>query len=441
MKNFRIFAAILAATALFASCQKDGGDGVKEGDPTYAGVSILLKSEGTTTRVTQAGNNEESAISSVTVYVIDDNSGRMDTKTFTSTDFVADGANTGYRKANAAIPTTVGAKTVYVVANAPTALNNLLTTVPALKNEVLALDETNFITATSGAYDGTAAKLFNVVMSGKSASNVGAQNATAALATPVQVTLTRNVAKIAVKQPATLNVANATVSDLQFGIAAKAKKSYLVSQTNTALNTLPGAPIAANYWTDNFSGRTGLNYVAVNANNTAATAANAWFALEHTPATFVEGNTTKIVIRATFVPKNLITGYASGVLTEVTNNATAADFYVHKATQKAFNAAAYAAAIADATNAATYGADKFSAKYAGGKSYYQVNIKAGQGGAKGVIRNNYYELTISGITGFGDPTEDGGITDPTTIVPDDSNIAVTLKVSDWEFIQWGEVIQ
>ena len=441
MKNFKIFAAAFAATVLFAACQKDGGDVVKDGDPTYAGVSILLKSEGTTTRATLAGSNEESAISSVTVYVIDDNSGRLDTKTFASTDFAADGANTGYKKANAAIPTTVGTKTVYVVANAPTALNNLLSTVPAIKSDVLALDETNFITATSGTYDGTAAKLSNVVMSGKSTSAaLGQQTATAALATPVQVTLTRNVAKIAVKQSATLSVANATVSNLQFGIAAKARKSYLLGQTNTALYTLPGTP-AANYWTDNFSGRTGLSYVAVNANTTAATAANAWFALEHTPATFVEGNTTKIVIKATFVPKNLITGYASGVLTEATNNTAAGDFYVHKASQKAFNATAYAAAIADATNAATYGADKFSAKYAGGTSYYQVNIKAGQGGAKGVIRNNYYELTITGITGFGDPTEDGGITDPTTVVPEDSNIAVTLKVSDWEFIQWGETIQ
>ncbi len=57
-----------------------------------------------------------------------------------------------------------------------------------------------------------------------------------------------------------------------------------------------------------------------------------------------------------------------------------------------------------------------------------------------MIRNNYYELTIGAINGFGDPVEDGG-SEPDTAVPDDANIAFELKVSDWEFHAWVEDLQ
>ena len=443
MKSIKFFAAALAATALMASCAKDGNQSNQEGAPTHAGISISLKSDGAATRATQAGNAAESDITSVTVYVIDNATGRLDTKTFAGTDFATDSGNPGYKKANAAIPTTVGNKTVYVVANAPSALDGMLTSVLAITTNSLALDETNYYTGTS--YDGTHGTLTSVVLSGKSPSTtIGAQDATAALATPVQVDLTRNVAKIVVKDNATPITATKSgdgISNLRFALAAKAKSSYLIGQTNTALyaagNSAPAAGSA--YW-GNFSARTGLSYTDVNPSGTAATAANAWFALEHKPNYFYEGNTTQIVVEAVYTPKNLVTGYASGVLTEVSNNTTAGDFYVHKATGKAWNATAYAAATT--TNGSGYATTDFSDAYTGGKSYYRIPVKEGQGGAKGVVRNHYYEMTISAITGFGSTKEDGD-TGTTSVTPilDESNIAATIKVLDWDFVQWNEILQ
>ena len=443
MKNFKIFTvAALAATTLFAACQKDGGDAVKDGEPAFAGISILLKSEGAATRAPQAGSAKESAIATVDVYIIDNATSVMHTKSLTIGDFEAESG--GFRRVTDAIPTTTGNKTIYVVANAPTAAGSLkskLTSVADIKSNVLPLDETHFYTGNS--YDGTADKLTSVVMTGSGTQNITtAQDQAAALANPVKIALTRNVAKVAVKLPATaLTVKNGALSgNLQFGLAAKAKSSFLMTQSsgNTALYTLPGAPIAANYWTDNFSGRTGLSYVDVNANSTLATAANAWFALEHTPQTFLDGNTTKIVIKGIYVPNAMVQSYTSGTNPQPTSYSTgpAVDYYVNKATQHAWNTAAYGAAIASND----YVAADFSEKYIGGMNYYQVNIKAGQTGAKGVIRNNYYELTIGAINGFGDPVEDGG-SEPDTAVPDDANIAFELKVSDWEFHAWVEDLQ
>ena len=76
----------------------------------------------------------------------------------------------------------------------------------------------------------------------------------------------------------------------------------------------------------------------------------------------------------------------------------------------------------------------------GGKAYYYVPIKhlgkAGELGEYGVVRNHFYKITLSGITGFGTPVynPDKEI-DPTVPTYDNTYLAARVQVLQWRIVK------
>ncbi len=425
----------------FASCAKEQSvKGRKQGAETYAGISIIMKAQdGTRAQTDATGTIAEGVISKIKVFIIDDATSEMQTKEFLFANFETDPANTGYLRASAAILTTAGTKTVYAVANPTVALNALLTSAAAVKSNVLALSEAGYFTP-NGTFDGTPGTLTNLVMSGKSTSAaIDVQSADEALADPFTVDLTRNVAKVSVQLAAAVEQIGGTLSDMEFALAAKAQKSYLIKAANPALYVTPTTdPIPTSYFTDNFSSRTSLAYADVNANGTLINDAAAWFALEHKADVWYEGNSTKIVIKGVYVPTKVVATYAAGGAVTTGTITKGDSFYVKISTQEAWSVAAYEAAV---TTLGELAAADFSEIYDGGVGYYQVNIIDGTTDrVRGVERNNIYELTVTSVTGPGDPTEDGGDDDDDEN-QEESYIAVSVKTIPWTYNTWSQGIQ
>lgn len=445
MKKFKFFAvAIAAMTVAFASCSKEhGADDLLSGDGTYMSISIEVPP---VTRATNDGAPKEQVISDIMVYVV--GSGTMHTASYTlAADFDApDGS--GVRKCNKSIQTTVGEKTVYVVANPTNALKGQLTNGAAVTTNILAGSEVNYI---NGTYDGNQTSLTSLTMTGYATATATKKDADEAKANPVAIELTRNVAKVVVKDAvATVPVTGGTSTGRQFAMIAKAQNAYLGAQTNTAYYQAPADPVPATYFnyystlgrTDN-TGATSLSWVNVNGGGTIVEdSRTAWYALENRPTRMLEGNTTAAIIKATFKPTDgtVVTAYDKDAATEAEKrtmgNYSTGNFYVLKADKSYWTEAAYTTAIGTPDFVAT----DFTAPYVNGVGYYYIDVMNGAR-VKGVTRNSYYQLEINSITGPGSPTElpDGQKPGDETI--EETQISVSIKMLPWDIFITGHDLQ
>lgn len=75
----------------------------------------------------------------------------------------------------------------------------------------------------------------------------------------------------------------------------------------------------------------------------------------------------------------------------------------------------------------------------GGKAYYYVPIKhlgnTGEVAAYGIVRNHFYKITLSGITGFGTPVYDPDkVVDPAVPTYDNTYLAARVQVLQWRVV-------
>ena len=85
------------------------------------------------------------------------------------------------------------------------------------------------------------------------------------------------------------------------------------------------------------------------------------------------------------------------------------------------------------------GADKAEIR-TGGKAYYYVPIKhlgtTGNLGEYGVVRNHFYKINLTGLTGFGTPVYNPNtVIDPTVPSYDNTYLAARIKVLQWRIVK------
>lgn len=433
MKKGNLFAMALAAF-VFASCSSEQDVEKPEvvgGSDTYSAVSISFpQTMGLRIDDPAAANVKESKVTSVGVYIIDDLSGFMHKGLFTSGSFTAAGDK---YTLTTAIKTTTGSKSIYVVLNPNATLQG-------------AIDVQKGGIFGDSPYDGTADDAFvsteDVVMASVVATStvLTVKSASEALAAPQAITVQRNAAKIAVKKKdANVTVIGGSVDNLQFALLAQSKKSYLVQRGGKTYATVVTPAKAVTFLTaDNAyftKVATPSTWININDNTAANNALNGYYALENVNNVNMVGNTTAAIIKARFKPTDntVVVGYAANGTRTLGSIVAGASFYVKKSDNTFWNETAYAAALLNGFTDA-----HFSLKYDAGTSYYRIWVQDASN-QKGVLRNNYYVLSVNKITGPGlpyvpgvDPLDPTNPVDPNLPVEEDTYVSVEVTVLPWD---------
>jgi len=451
MKMNKFFVALLATSFALASCSMEDGASSKKGDgkDTYAGVSIsipvgfLTKAEDPT-----AGISGEKTITTIGVYIVDQNNFRLDYMVLTSAQFtgpVTDANNRSVYTATAAVPTVTGNKKVYVVANPNVAMQTkLASSGSTFMNAIpFGMAETNFLN-TSGT------TLNSMVISGAYTATGGILDMTTVMtaadavqtANLVPITIQRNLSKAVVQQGSSYAVIGGTTT-LTWAPMNNANDAYLLPQSaGTLYSTIPGGAesnASHAYW-NNFSTPVAGDFIPVLAygGSDAKTAAydQSKYMFENMPTTFHQGNTTAVRIKGIFVPANTYTGITAGVPSPATGTITSGqDFYRSKIDGSYWTQAGRDAAITAGYNSHSAVAD--FTYYQGGVGYYTIWVNDGAGN-KGVKRNGYYLMQINEVRGPGIPDP---IVPPLPPVEDDTNLGVVITVLNWDYMKSEQNIQ
>lgn len=197
-----------------------------------------------------------------------------------------------------------------------------------------------------------------------------------------------------------------------------------------------------------------------------------YYCLENTHANYYMGNTTFLKIDAQMIPNNLVTFTSTeGEITVADKEgvvSTPSTFYLITAgkvddnTQKNYCVlasdllSAYdnivpsgsdtenadkIAAVIDALETAGYA---FTAEYTDGKGVYRIPVNdlekadGSYANIEPVFRNDWYDLSITGISLPGDPAGDGF--DPEEPFHPTTNVAVTITVRDWNKVVYDDVV-
>lgn len=226
------------------------------------------------------------------------------------------------------------------------------------------------------------------------------------------------------------NNADGTITTPKFTLKGVATMSYRMAQS--AINEITG-----NAWT-NTSSPTDV-YVKTGAETDLHEKATPVYCLEnlHDAATgYKQGNTTYLTLQTTFTPAKVVD--CADEIKELKENTTTGTFYVVKQGELAGN-------YIMETDLTTYqngddsklpaGVEAISDAYTEGNCYFGP-IWIGQTDTDKknapVVRNTWYNLKITGITLPGDPEEP--TIDPEQPLTPATNVAITLSVMPWNFI-------
>lgn len=236
---------------------------------------------------------------------------------------------------------------------------------------------------------------------------------------------------------ATNNGSDGTITTPKFTLKGGATKSTRMAQN-------PFTDITGNTWT--YTSIETPVYVKQEADaddDNIHRKATPVYCLENINTAYEQSNTTYLNLYTKFVPAKVVdcdSQETVGALTDNPNaaNSTAVSFYVVKTGSLAGNYILKDDLVSyQSTNPGKYpnGVESISAEYVEGTCWFgpiwigQANV-ADQNGP--VVRNTWYNLKITGITLPGDPQEPEP--DPEQPLVPGTNVAITLSVMPWNFI-------
>lgn len=231
------------------------------------------------------------------------------------------------------------------------------------------------------------------------------------------------------------NNAGGTIKTPKFTLKGGATKSYRMAQN-------PFTEITGNTWT--YSSSATDVYVKKGEETDLHEKATPVYCLENLHATgaYKGGNTTYLTLQTTFIPAKVVKCDSQETVGELKDNpnapSTAASFYVVKTGSLAGNYILKSELEAFQGGVDTKfpnGVESISAEYKNGECWFgpiwigQTNESDQEGP---VVRNTWYNLKITGITLPGDPQVP--TPDPEQPLVPGTNVAITLTVMPWNFI-------
>ena len=439
MKKVPFTKMALIAFTIF-SCSEDGvnndNNPVIADEETHSAVSLSFPKttvfKSMKAHDIAAANGIETKVTSVGFYVVDEINNMMHGKVFSDSEFVQDNDDTNKYMLKSTLKTTTGQKRVFVVLNPGSSLQASIDNIRGGIFGEIPLDgvASDYVTAS------------DLVMSSITATpaTLGVMTEQEALDNPIPVIVQRNTAKVAVKEKAASTpVVGGTISDLGFAIVTEAKKSYLIQQGGNTLATVvtPGrnlSPVEAeNAYFTKLS--TPSSWKNVNASSTGNNSLEGYYAMENVNVKNVMGNTTAAIIKGQFTPENssVVVAYSANDNRTLGSITSGESFYIKKSDYTFWSEDAYTDAIdADLTE------NHFSRIYKDGVCYYRVWIQDSEG-KRGVLRNTYYVLNITKISGAGlpyvpgvDPENPDEPENPDQPIEEDTLISVEITVLPWD---------
>lgn len=404
----------------------EGGDsnGAQNEGTTYVGFSLKFNASDTRTTTTEDGTAAEQKINTAYVILADGN-------TISQVVSSVDEESNKY-----VLQTTPGPHDFYVVVN-PTTAPTTSNTVSEYFNTGVAIVAEEFAKTTAGSESFLMASVkketFDIA---DGITEEEALEGTDAATNNFTINVERVAAKVTMTcENATLtnatNNAGGTIATPKFTLKGGATMSYRMAQN-------PFAEITENEWT-NTSLATDVYVKQRSDDNNIHRSADPVYCLENIHTTgYKQGNTTYLTLQTTFTPANVVD--CADEIKDLKENNTAGTFYVVKQGVLAGNylMGADLQSYRNSKNdqsALPAGVEAISDAYTDGNCYFGP-IWIGQEEADDanapVVRNTWYNLKITGITLPGDPEEP--TIDPDQPLTPATNVAITLSVMPWNFI-------
>ena len=436
MKTNYFVIAALAATTLFASCDKDNSNnGLEEnGKATTMKVSINFPTV-PQTRATGDPNatDNEAEVKTVDVFVYYGNSGNFGThKHLDASDFTyagSDGIADKYT-VTTKVPTTTGAKSVFAGINLPSSVVSSLVNQPmnSLYSTVQTLGRSD-LTGTNGFVMFSTESVDRIFVEDE---NDPANNLT--------VKCQRLVAKVTVETSATVDVSGipGLLADLQFAINNFNTKIFMMQgdadeyqDPNWLMSAYVGSdPVAA----ADFSQAVNADYAPVLSRALIANPTIDQYAPRYAAENTSEGKRqkeiTRATVRATFIPRDITSGTTGNFTVNTTQTSTVQTFYavtpsVEEGTSYFFNVTAANAFAAE------FGGSVIT--YNDGYCYWNIFLNKNALNPTynrwDVLRNDFYKCNITRIVAPGYPNPD--VKDPEETPDVDTNISADIEILFW----------
>lgn len=425
MKLNKLFLMAAMGLGLFACSENElegnGPDSAQNEGTTYVGFTIDF-SKTQTRATTESGTDAEQKINTAYVILADGN-------TISQVVSSVDEESNKY-----VLQTTPGPHDFYVVVN-PTTAPTTSNTVSEYFNTGVAIGAEEFAKTTAGSESFLMASVkketFDIA---DGITEEEALEGTDAATNNFTINVERVAAKVTMTcdnptlSSGNNNAAGGEISNTEFNLMGGATMAYRMAQSTIV-------EIPNNDWTYTVSNVA----VATTGDHTAATPA---YCLEnvHAANSYKQKNTTYLTLKTTFKPTNVV-DCADYVKPLKTNTlAAGAPFYVVQTGSLAGN---YLMKIdlenyqklEGNTGKLPAGVESISSEYQNGNCYFGP-IWIGQTDTDKdnapVVRNTWYNLKITGITLPGDP--EVPTIDPEEPLNPDTNVAITLTVMPWNFI-------
>lgn len=434
MKFKTLIAALLAATFGLTSCSSDEdlnpSANRTTGESTYASFSFTVGDAATRAEDPNA-DPVETTVNSVRIYIFSD--GVLENSFTPTLD----------RTATEPVETTTGSKMIYLVAPADITYENGF--IPAIGSTTV----TDFESALTTASVSAIARENAYLMAGGKQHVISKCTKEEAAANPVNVTITRSAAKMQLKISPETEVRasiNATFAEFSFGIAQASKTMYLLGGDNHF--TSRGEKVDGSY--SNFetlpSDYTGFYVDAVD--DFCKDSSKSRYCGENFQQNEpVAGTATFALIRSKVTPSNI---YNGGTLTDGTfyvialnNPGTASWIFLqgndHRQMYFATEAEAEQYISDNRLNQGIEAGQPVWAvyEYKNGLCYYRLNITTDQDESHArnlrfrVMRNTFYQATVSKIEALGAPNPGGVIPDPDQPVEPSAWLVCRIVIKPW----------
>lgn len=460
MKLNRLFLLAAMGLGLFACNNNDlveGSDpnGTQEEGTTYVGFTLKFNDTNSRADGTEEGTEAEQNIK--TAYVImADASGNVEQ--------IVSTAEKGTGSSNTStdyyvFQTTAGVHYFYAVVN-PDAIptkedgNPTAKTINDYFNTGVALTVANITSTTEG---GNFMMASEKVLTANVEDGVTKDEALKGTKNCFSIDVERVAAKVTMTcENTTLtnatNNAGGTITTPKFTLKGGATKSYRMAQS--AINE-----IAENAWTY-YSSETDV-YVKTGSEKDLHKLATPVYCLENLHNNYYQRNTTYVDIETTFTPAkvvNCLDQLDVNPDNNLKNNSTTGSFFVVRSGEHAQNYLMKSDLLAwqkskkyveNQSNEISKNPDHFPAgvesiseEYVNGKCFFGpiwIGQETADASTAPVTRNTWYNLKITGITLPGEPSEPQ--IDPEQTLTPATNVAITLTVMPWNFIDRGITLQ
>ncbi len=416
MKITKLFAVALTATALFASCSKDGGNGpanggvIPNGEKTVARLTISQKPSGRAFVDGATATATESEVKSLTLFIFNADGAYEGKETFNvaGTDFTGAGSV----KTTKTFEITTGTHYFYVAANAPAGLY------VGIQEGMSTAEFAELMTAAVSSMDQlkAAANGFLMTNVGNEPVDFDLEEATADEVEDddvnnVDIEIGRAFAKIAVEMGTTDVEDGGTFTAAQYRVINNPKNMYFMPVVESSIYKTPFYSVLADdYDEDNYFN----NLVYKTADGSKAT-----YMMENSNSTPRVGTTTTMIIRGKYTPDiaNLYIADGSAVIANEAARDTDGSFWRLACLNTDGDATGFYDSKFYNAEPTGFDTDAFQkVKYSDGICYYYLPVKQeGETGAAAynVERNQYFNVTITKINAVGVTDGPGdGLEDP-----------------------------